>query len=145
MPENSQVAAQHVGDGCDQAQPQSDQKHICLPSRPFDAAHGLWPWALAQGRPERAKRVESKDNEVEPRVLPVGLHFPRNSQNILQWQGSLKGAVPAEWKRAGHSPYRQRLRFRRTFTVSHRTFRYPQNLTWLLGSLIQRAGMIPIL
>lgn len=29
-------------------------------SRPFDTAHGLWPWVLAQGRPERAKRVEGR-------------------------------------------------------------------------------------
>ncbi|MDP3723783.1 MAG: class I SAM-dependent methyltransferase [Candidatus Omnitrophota bacterium] len=31
--------------------------------RPFDAAHGLRPWALAQGRPERGE-AESKDDEV---------------------------------------------------------------------------------
>ena len=28
--------------------------------RPFDAGHGLWPWALAQGRGERAERVEPR-------------------------------------------------------------------------------------
>ncbi len=48
--------------------------------RPLDAAHGLWPWALAQGRPERGE-AESKDDEVgatgpargDPRWISLGM------------------------------------------------------------------------
>jgi glycosyltransferase involved in cell wall biosynthesis len=32
--------------------------------RPFDAGHGLWPWAVAQGRPEQAKRVEGRPLKI---------------------------------------------------------------------------------
>ena len=63
------------------------EKPVAL-SRPLDAGHGLWPWALARGRPERAERVEGRRSGAtgsargDPRREVARLHERLRAANI---------------------------------------------------------------
>ena len=61
--------------------------------RPLDAGHGLWPWALARGRPERGE-ASRRTTKWVLRALPVGTHrSPRLTAQDRQKAKASRGAI----------------------------------------------------